>query len=335
MNKDIWIYVEQIESKIANVSLELLGEAQRLKGQMKEQGQIAAVLIGTDLESLIEEVQDYGAEKVYVAEDPRLRLYEPQYYAEILAQLIEKEDPHIVLIGATTQGTQLAPTVAAKVKTGVAAHGVQLRIDENDQLVTVVPAFGGKVLGDILIPHNRPQIASIKPGIFDKAEKKPTHGQVVKIDLSFLNEIKTSLKPLSLCREEPQGVPLEEAELVLCGGWGIGDQATWKHLEFIAQKLGGAVASTRPPIDEGWAPGEHVMIGTSGKTVRPKVYLGFGISGATHHICGMKDSGLIISVNKDEQAEIFKVSDWGIVGDVKEILPLLAEAINSSVETGD
>lgn len=128
-------------------------------------------------------------------------------------------------------------------------------------------------------------------------------------------------------REEPKGVPLEEAEIVICGGWGIGGQETWGHLEKIAEKLGGAVASTRPPVDEGWTPGEHIMIGTSGKSVRPKVYIGFGISGATHHICGMKDSDMIININKDENAEIFNVSDYGAVGDVKKILPLLEEAL--------
>jgi electron transfer flavoprotein alpha subunit len=204
---------------------------------------------------------------------------------------------------------------------------MQLKINEDDELVAVVPAFGGKVLGDILCPKHRPQMASIKPGILDKAEKRPVKAEVIKVDLSFLEEVKATLKPISITKEEPKGVPLEEAEIVICGGWGIGDEETWAILEKIADKLGGAVASTRPPVDEGWVPGEHVMIGTSGKSVRPKVYLGFGISGATHHICGMKDAGVIISINKDENAEIFNVSDYGVVGDVKKILPLLEEVL--------
>ncbi|KJS84472.1 MAG: hypothetical protein JM58_10675 [Peptococcaceae bacterium BICA1-8] len=327
MNKDIWVYVEQIEGKITNVSLELLSEAHRLKTKMQRPGQVVAVIIGSQLEELISTVQEYGAQKIYVADDKSLKLYEPQYYAAILKKLIKENDPHILLVGASALGSQLAPTVAAKVKTGVAAHCVELKISENDQLVAVVPAFGGKVLGDILCPKNRPQIASIKQGILDKPVKIEAVGEVIKVDLSFLTQVKTNLKPLKICREEPKGVPLEEAEIVICGGWGVGDQDTWHYLEKIAEKIGGAVACTRPPVDEGWAPGEHVMIGTSGKSVRPKLYLGFGISGATHHICGMKDSGLIISINRDENAEIFKVSDYGIIGDIKQVLPLLAEAV--------
>lgn len=325
MNKDIWVYVEQTEGKIANVSLELLEEAKKLKNKMQNPGQVVAVIIGYQITELAKALIEYGAEKVFIAEDEKLKLYQPKYYAAILENLIKEHDPHILLVGATQIGSQLAPTVAAKVKTGVAAHCVELKIDEKDDLVAVVPAFGGKVLGDILCPKHRPQMASVKPGIFDKPEKREAVGEIIPVDVSVIKDLKTNLKPLSLCREEPKGVPLEEAEIVICGGWGIGDQEHWQKLEKIAERLGGAIACTRPPIDEGWAPGEHMMIGTSGKSVRPKIYLGFGISGATHHVCGMKDAGLIISVNKDENAEIFKVSDYGIVGDVKEVLPLLSE----------
>ncbi|MEL7567593.1 MAG: electron transfer flavoprotein subunit alpha/FixB family protein [Dehalobacterium sp.] len=328
MNKDIWIFIEQIEGKIANVSLELLAEAHRLKTKMKEPGKVVAVIIGFGVEELTKNVQEYGAEKVYVADDTILKLYEPQYYATILAYLIKKNDPHIFLVGASTLGSQLAPTVAAKVKTGVAAHCVELKIKKDDQLIAVVPAFGGKVLGDILCPHNRPQIASIKPGIFERPEKTKVEGEVVKVDLTFLTDVNTNLKPLNLYREEPKGLPLEETDIVICGGWGVGSSENWSYLERLANKLGGAIACTRPPVDEGWAPGEHIMIGTSGKSVRPKIYLGFGISGATHHICGMKDSGLIININKDEKAEIFKISDYGVVADINHVLPLLSEVIH-------
>jgi electron transfer flavoprotein alpha subunit len=239
--------------------------------------------------------------------------------------MIDLHDPHIFLFGATYTGSQLAPMVAARVKTGVAAHSIELKVDDNDNMIAVVPAFGGKVLGDILIPNHRPQIASIKPGILNKAEKKNTNGEIEIIDTGFLNELNITLQPLSLCREEVKGVPLEEAEVVICGGFGVGDKEHWNMLQELADRIGGSVGCTRPAVDEGWSEGEHLMIGTSGKSVRPKVYIGFGISGATHHICGMKDSGLIISVNKDENADMFKVSDFGLVGDIKEILPLLIE----------
>lgn len=327
MNKDIWVHIEQEEGKIANVSLELLSEAHRLQAKRSTPGKVVAVLIGSQVEPLIHTLEEYGAEQIYVADKEDLKLYQPQYYASIYEKLIKENDPDILLVGATALGTQLAPTIALKVKTGVAAHSIELRLSEDDGLIAVVPAFGGKVLGDILCPNHRPQMASIKSGILNKPEKKQVKAEIIKVDLTFLKDIKTDLKPISVCREEPKGVPLEEAEIVICGGWGIGGQETWVYLEKIAEKLGGAVASTRPPVDEGWTPGEHIMIGTSGKSVRPKVYIGFGISGATHHVCGMKDADMIININKDENADIFNVSDYGAVGDVKKILPLLEEAL--------
>lgn len=325
MNKDIWVFIEQNQSKAASVSLELLNEAVRLKNKMSSPGKVIAVVIGHDIGQLGKTCTEYGAEKVYIADDSRLKLYQPEYYASILVKMIDLHDPHIFLFGATYTGSQLAPMVAARVKTGVAAHSIELKVDDNDNMIAVVPAFGGKVLGDILIPNHRPQIASIKPGILNKAEKKYTNGEIEIIDTGFLNELNITLQPLSLCREEVKGVPLEEAEVVICGGFGVGDKEHWNMLRELADRIGGSVGCTRPAVDEGWSEGEHLMIGTSGKSVRPKVYIGFGISGATHHICGMKDSGLIISVNKDENADIFKVSDFGLVGDIKEILPLLIE----------
>lgn len=330
MPRDIWVYIEHNQGQITNVSLELLGEALKLKKQMVEPGQVAAIIIGFQVEKSAQEVLDYGVDKVYVAENKKLELYNPEYYGEIIRRLVIKEDPHIFLVGATAIGTQLAPLVAAKVKTGVAAHCVELKLDEEDNLLAVVPAFGGKVLGDIMCPKHRPQMATVKGGIFFKPEKNSRNGQIIKVELSFLSEIKPRLIPLKLCREEPKGVPLEEAEIVVCGGWGIGDKEQWSLLEKVAERLGGGISCTRPPVDAGWAPGEHIMIGTSGKSIRPKIYLGFGVSGATHHICGMKDAGLIINLNKDESAEIFKVSDYGLVGDVKEVLPLLAETLQIS-----
>lgn len=327
MNKDIWVHIEQVEGKVADVSLELLSEAHRLQAQRPNPGRVVAVLIGSQVDQHVSLLEEYGAEKIYLADSEKLKLYRPQYYSSIYEKLIKENGPDVLLVGATALGSQLAPTIALKVHTAVAAHSIELKWTEDDELIAVVPAFGGKVLGDILCPNYRPQMASIKPGILDEAEKNPVEAEIEKIDLAFLKEVKEDLQPINLCREEPKGMPLEKAEIVICGGWGVGDAETWEYLNRIAEKLGGAVASTRPAVDEGWSPGEHVMIGTSGKSVRPKVYLGFGISGATHHVCGMKDSGVIISINKDEDAEIFNVSDFGIVGDLKKILPLLDEAL--------
>ncbi|KUO76770.1 MAG: hypothetical protein APF77_12820 [Clostridia bacterium BRH_c25] len=327
MTKDIWVFIEQNQGNIANVSLELLNEAVCLQKKMSDPGKIAAVVIGHDVEQLGKTCMEYGAEKVYTADDERLKLYQPEYYASVLVKLIKSHDPHILLFGATYTGSQLAPMVAVRVKTGVAAHSIELKIDGNDNMIAVVPAFGGKVLGDILIPQHRPQMASIKPGILNKAEERHTDGEVETVNLDFLKDLEITLQPLRICKEEIKGIPLEEAEIVVCGGFGVGDKEHWNMLQQLAEKLGGSVGCTRPAVDEGWADGEHLMIGTSGKSIRPKVYIGFGISGATHHICGMKDSGMIININRDESADVFKVSDVGLVGDAKEILPLLIESI--------
>jgi electron transfer flavoprotein alpha subunit len=327
MNKDIWVYMEPIEGKISDLSLEMLGEAFKLQNKMKAPGKVIAFVLGDNPEETINEVAEYGVDKIYIANHPKLAIYQPEYYSQVFAKQIAKEDPHIILIGASAVGTQLAPTIGGKVRAGVAAHCIELKLDEEDNMISVVPAFGGKVLGDILWPTSRPQMASVKAGIFEKAEKKAFTGEKVDLDISFLDSLESSLKPVSVCREPVKGVPLETAEVVICGGWGVGDQEHWTMLEKLAERLGGAISCTRPPIDEGWAPGEHMMIGTSGKSIKPKFYLGFGISGATHHVCGMKDSGLIISVNKDENAEMFSASDYAIVADVKKIVPALCEAL--------
>lgn len=322
----IWVYAEQSSGKLASVTLELLGKARELAAQCGE-GKVSAVLLGSGVEELADTLFDYGAETVYIADDVRLRLYQHTTYAPLITRLCKKEEPDIFLFGATALGSELGPTIAAQLNTGIAAHCMELKLDANGMLISVVPAFGGKILGDILCPGSKPQMASVKPGIFQKPEPAPIKGAVVRMDLSPLESAGTGIKALQVCQEEPRGIPLEDAEVVICGGWGLKSAENWRLIEELAELLGGASACTRPVVDEGWAPGEHIMIGTSGKSVRPKIYLAFGVSGATHHICGMKDSGLVISVNNDENAPIFEVSDYAISADLNKILPLLTEKI--------
>ena len=244
-------------------------------------------------------------------------------YAPIITKLVKREDPDIFLFGATAIGSELGPTVAAQLKTGVAAHCVDLRINENEQLVANVPSFGGKILGEILCPDTRPQMTSVKPGIFVQGEPEEREPNIIEEDVRGIKSEGLPLKAIALEKKETEGVPLEKAEVVFCGGYGLGCKENWEKLEKLASILGGATACTRPVVDEGWAPGEHVMVGTSGKSIRPKAYVGFGISGATHHICGMKDSGLIISINKDDKAAVFEVSDAGAAADLNKILDQL------------
>lgn len=319
MNK-IWVFAEQINCTLDRVTLELLSKAKELAGGLKGETEVAAVLLGCGVKNLCKILANYGADKIYLAESEAFKLYNPMLYAPVITKLVKRENPDIFLFGATAIGSELGPTVAARLKTGVAAHCVDMRIDENENLIADVPSFGGKILGEILCPDTRPQMASVKPGIFVQGEEEQREPDIINIDVSEINPEEFPLKAVGLEKKEIEGVPLDKAEIVFCGGYGLGSKENWDKLEKLASLLGGAAACTRPVVDEGWAPGEHVMVGTSGKSIRPKAYIGFGISGATHHICGMKDSSLVISINRDKEAPIFEVSDAGIASDLNKIL---------------
>lgn len=321
--KKIWVFAEYVNCTLDRVALELLTKAKELSAGLSGETEVAAVLLGSRARSACKVLAEYGAEKIYLAESEELGLYNPMLYAPIITNLVKREDPDIFLFGATAIGSELGPTVAAQLKTGVAAHCVDLRINEKEQLVANVPSFGGKILGEILCPDTRPQMASVKPGIFVQGEPEEREPNIIEEDVRGIKTEGLPLKAITLEKKEIEGVPLEKAEVVFCGGYGLGCKENWEKLEKLASILGGAAACTRPVVDEGWAPGEHVMVGTSGKSIRPKAYVGFGISGATHHICGMKDSGLIISINKDDKAAVFEVSDAGAAADLNKVLDQL------------
>lgn len=328
--KKIWVYVEETLGEINKTTLELLGKAQELAKAYHDETEIGAVLLTGKIGTKGKVLESFGANKIYVGEDERLETYCHTTYAPVLAKLIEKENPDIFLFGATQIGSELAPTVAAIVKTGVAAHCVDMRINEDGLLVADVPAFGGKIIGEILIPKTRPQMASVKPGIFIIKERCEGQAVTERIDLEVLSKANQRLTPLGTHVMKSAEKPIEEADIVLAGGYGLGSMENWKRLKELAELLGGAAAATRPCVDEGWAENEQSMIGTSGKSIRPKVYVGFGISGATHHLCGMKDSGLILSINSDENAGIFGVSDFYSVSDVNEIIPVLINLVRAA-----
>lgn len=323
MKKKIWVFAEQTNCTLDRVTLELLTKAKELATALSGETEISAVLLGNNVKNLCGILANYGAETIYLAETEELGLYNPMLYAPIITKLVQQEDPEIFLFGATAIGSELGPTVAAQLKTGVAAHCVDMRINEKGQLVAAVPSFGGKILGEILCPDTRPQMASVKPGIFVQGEAEEREPNIISVNVSEINAGDLPLKAVKLDKKEIEGVPLDCAEVVFCGGYGLGGKDNWDKLDKLAASLGGAVACTRPVVDEGWAPGEHVMVGTSGKSIRPKAYIGFGISGATHHVCGMKDSGLVISINRDEKAAMFEVSDVGIAADLTKILDQL------------
>jgi len=324
----IWIVAEQVGTRVSEVSLELLTKARDLDDDTRMH--VYAVLPGYELTGPAQELLDYGAEIVYTMDDPRLNFFQSDLYALVLEDLFKRYLPEIVLWGATSAGKELAPTLAARLNTGLAAHCVDLKIKAGRELIAVIPAFGGNMLGEILFPRNRPQMASIKPGIFRKAALDTAAGRIIKESTDVLNGYASPLEILGL--EEVQGrrQPIEEAEIVIAGGFGVGSQENWRLLEEFAAKLSGAVGCTRPALDAGWIKDESTMIGTSGRTVHPGLYLGFGISGATHHVVGMKDAKTIINVNTDSNAQVFDVSDYKVVADAQAVLEALLEIIKQT-----
>ena len=325
--KNIMVFAEINDDKVCDNSLELIGEANRLKAMRNNDSLVIAALIGNDIKKYAPTLFGYGADKVVAFDNPKLEIYRSDLYGEALAGIISTYHPEIVLIGATALGSELAPTVAAKLRTGLAAHCTDLKILENGQFTQVVPAFGGKVLGDIYIPNHRPQIASIKAGITRKLDFVQKDGTVD----DFSCELKgfDRMKVVKVEKSHDTCKSLNEAECIVVGGFGVGSKDDWSMLVELAGLLNGANGCTRPVLDAGWVDNEKCMIGTSGVAVRPKAYLGIGVSGAAHHTCGIKDSDLIISINKDENAPIFACSDYKVIGDYKKIVPAIIEELKS------
>lgn len=321
----ILIYAEQENALISPVAYELLTKARTLFG---EKAQIAFVMVGSAISVAVEELKLSGADMVYYMDDERLALYHPVYYCEAILASVKRFDPDVLLIGATAQGEELAPTLGCRLKTGVAAHCVDLKMKDN-MFKQMVPAFGGKVIGEIYILKHRPHIASVKPGILSA---QPQHVHTCQTEVLpesiFPNTEKSGFKALRFEQQHFEGIPVEQAEIIVCGGYGVGNAENWNDLEKLAQRLGAAVGCTRPVIDNGWVKTERGMIGTSGKSVHPKVYLGFGISGAAHQLCGMKDSGLVISINIDAKAEMFAASDYMAVADAHTVIREMLAQLN-------
>ncbi|MDR1134258.1 MAG: electron transfer flavoprotein subunit alpha/FixB family protein [Synergistaceae bacterium] len=327
MSPKIWVHAEIFDGTVSEVSLELLTKARELAPVLGGAA-IEATLLGSAIESEAARLAGYGASRVYAADASELEMYSPRPYALALSYLAALHKPDIYLFGATSTGSSLGPAVAARLKTGMAAHCVDLRINGDKKLAALVPSFGGRVIGEILCPGSSPQMASVKPGIFKASEAAAGRVTVERVPPEAWADAnpKGSLKPLAIVKHPPRGMPIAEAQVIVCAGSGIGGEENWRLIERLAESLGGAAACTRPVLDEGWCE-EGRMIGTSGRSVRPKLYIGFGVSGATHHVCGMNEAGVIINVNRDEATPIFEVSDISVEADVNAILPRLYEAL--------
>lgn len=327
--ESVWMFAEQRHAKLMGSSLEILGGGRKIADKLNTM--LAAVLFGYGVENLAKELIAYGADKIYVADNSLLSVYQSEAYSTILADLIRQSNPEILLLSATAIGRDLAPTVAAKVKTGLTADCVELDVNEQRQLLQIVPAFGGNVMATIICPKHKPQMATVRPGVMKSLDRDESrHGEITKVSTSIRKE-DMKIRIVEVVMEKPRVLPIEGADVVVAGGWGVGSTENWKLIEELAEVLGGAVGATRPAVDEKWAL-EDQMIGVGGKTVRPKLYIGAGISGALQHTVGIQNSKVIVAINKDPNAPIFKGADFGITGDLCEIIPCLVNEIKKLYE---
>ena len=321
--QEVWVVAEQRGGVLHDVGLELLGKARQLVGQTG--GSVSALLLGHEVEGLIGPLLSHGADRVFAADDPRLEPYRMMPYLSVLDTACRAHDPDVMLLGSSSMGVELAPRLAARLETGLSAHCIDLRLDDDGKLLQMVPGWGGGVVATIKCPDHRPQMATVMPGVMKKSGGYVGAEEVVTLVVPDDLDI-AGPTVLEVCTGDPEGMPLEQAEVVVAGGWGIGGKDGWQLLEELAFLLGGAVGATRPPLDEGWAE-EGQMIGQSGKTVRPRFYIGAGISGVMHHVVGMDEADFVVAINTDPNAPLFEVSDLAIVEDYRAILPPLIEEI--------
>lgn len=325
----IGVFVEQRGGVLHNVGLELIGKARELADASG--GMVSVFLLGRDISAFSDDMIAMGADTVLMADSPFLEPYRLLSYTSVLAHACKTYDPDILLFGATRMGIELAPRLAARLETGLSAHCIDLRLDSKGRLLQVVPGWGGGVVATILCPNHRPQMATVMPGVMKRLSPTKRSGECIMLPVKEDHHT-SGPKVLEVHIEEPKEMPLEVADVVVAGGWGVGEKG-WVLLEDLATLLCGAVGATRPPVDEGWV-SEDRMIGQSGKTVKPRLYIGVGISGMSHHVVGMDESDCIVAVNTDPKAAIFDVSDVAVVGDYSEILPPLMEEIRKRLPEG-
>ena len=325
-SKNVWVFVELREGKIAPVVLELLGEGKKLAQGLEERLCAVVLSSGTD-ESIPEQLSQYGADVVYSVESPLLEHYTTDGYTAAMAELVRKEIPAILLFGATHIGRDLAPRLAARLTTGLTADCTSLSLDEETKdLMQTRPAFGGNLMATIRCPERRPQMATVRPGVMDKAVCDQMHGaEIIKVvPLLKAEDIRTEV--LETVAKKLTEIPLTEARVIVSGGLGLGGPDGFDLLRRLADRLGGTVGSSRAAVDAGWMDPTR-QVGQTGTTVKPDVYIACGISGAIQHLAGMKESKIIVAINTNPDAPIFEVADYGLVGDYREVIGSLLEKL--------
>ena len=323
--KNLWVVIETEEGKGKNVGFELLTPGRQLADEKNEK--LVAIVIGKNVEAEAKKAIAYGADEAILVEGDEYFNYNTDTFSYALEQLINKYKPSTILIGATNNGRDMGPRVACRIKTGLTADCTGLSIDEESgNMAWTRPAFGGNLMATILCPNTRPQMGTVRPGVFKKGVLDESRtGEIIREDIHMdAKDIKVEL--LERIKEVAEAVNLEEAEIIVSGGRGLGKPENFSYIRDLAAVLGGAVGSSRAAVDAGWIPHAH-QVGQTGKTVAPKIYIACGISGAIQHLAGMSGSDTIIAINKDPDAPIFEVADYGIVGSLFDVIPALIEEI--------
>jgi len=327
--KGVYVIAEEFEGKLRNVTLELLGQGKQLAEGIGDE--VGAVLIGHNVKPLAQELIAHGAHKVYVYDDPKFEHYNTTAFTRALVHFFNEVKPNVYLVGATNIGRDLGPRVANALQTGLTADCTNLFVDDDGKtIVWTRPALGGNIMAEIVCRNDRPQMGTVRPNVFKKPEADPNAtGEVIDMHVD-LTEADFLTKFVELIKVGGNGIKIEEADIIVAGGRGMnGSEAFTGMLKELADVLGGAVGASRAAVDAGWIDALH-QVGQTGKTVGPKIYIAAGISGAIQHLAGMSGSDCVIAINKDEDAPIFKVADYGIVGDAFEIVPKLTAAIKAA-----
>ena len=337
--KGVFVFAQQVDNVISNIAYELIGKGKELA---KDLGvEVTAVLVGSDVKGLADQLAEYGADKVIVVDDPELKEYRTEPYTHAIASVIKEFKPEIFLIGATAIGRDLGPRVCARIHTGLTADCTKLDIGDfpmnpvpgretkHNQLLMTRPAFGGNTIATIACPDFRPQMATVRPGVMQKAPKEAGKKAVVTEFNPGFTKNNKYVDILEVVKAVSNTVDIMDAKILVSGGRGVGSPENFKILDDLAEAIGGTVSCSRAVVDSGWKL-KDLQVGQTGKTVRPHVYFAIGISGAIQHVAGMEESDIIIAINKDESAPIFDVADYGIVGDLNKIVPMLTEKIKEA-----
>ncbi len=338
--KGVFVFAQQVDNVLDGVAFELLGKGKDLAKDLDTE--VTAVLIGSGVKELADQLAVYGADKVIVVDDPELKEYRTEPYAHALASVINEYKPEIMLVGATAIGRDLGPTVSARVKTGLTADCTVLEIGDfpvnpvagqeqkHNQLLMTRPAFGGNTIATIACPDNRPQMATVRPGVMQKiAPIEGAKANIVEFNPGFTPNNRY-VEILNIVKAVKNTANIMDAKILVSGGRGVGSKENFQMLEELAEVLGGTVSCSRAVVENGWLPVD-LQVGQTGKTVRPQIYFAIGISGAIQHVAGMEDSDLIVAINKDEDAPIFDVADYGLVGDLNKIVPALTKALKEAL----